>query len=316
MKKGCGQKLSQNSQKINIIWNKMAYLMHFLLLLGLLVGTRTFRLTPASRMSRVRSHATAKIDSNVIGSKDSSSSCILNAYNANIVNEDEEEEGDEEESADDSSESAAVIVEDGPSIFKEGIKFGANINGSDVRVGIIMARWNADIIQGLYKGVNESLSKAGVLPSNVFTTYVPGAYELPITAKFLAASKRVDVIICLGCLIKGDTMHFEYIAQATASGIMQVSLETYVPCIFGVLTVLNKEQAIVRSTGEKNEGLSWGTTAIEMGLARMSALGIGKAVLKDAEKQTPFVNFNATAPIQPKKEGDGSSKSKKKPFGF
>ena len=299
----------------SIFWATiMAHLMHWLLLVGLLVGARTFRLTPA-RASRMRSLATATMDPNGIRHKDSSSPGMLNACNSNIVNEEEEEE-EEEESVDDSSASAVEIVEDGPSIFKEGIKFGANINGSDVRVGIIMARWNADIIQGLYKGVNESLSKAGVLPSNVFTTYVPGAFELPITAKFLAASKRVDVIICLGCLIKGDTMHFEYIAQATASGIMQVSLETYVPCIFGVLTVLNKEQAIIRSTGEENEGLSWGTTAIEMGLARMSALGIGKAVLKDAEKQTPFVNFNATAPIQPKKEGDGSSKSKKKPFGF
>lgn len=62
----------------------------------------------------------------------------------------------------------------------------------------------------------------GVKPSNVFTTYVPGAYELPVTAKLLAASKRVDVIINLGCLIKGETMHFEYISGAVASGLMQV----------------------------------------------------------------------------------------------
>lgn len=67
-------------------------------------------------------------------------------------------------------------------------------------------------------------------------------------------SKRVDVIICLGCLIKGDTMHFEYIAGATANGIMQVSLESLVPCLFGVLTVLDKQQAIDRSFGPKNEG--------------------------------------------------------------
>ena len=99
--------------------------------------------------------------------------------------------------------------------------------------------------------------QCNVKPTNVFTTYVPGAFELPITAKFLASSKRVDVIICLGCLIKGDTMHFEYIADATANGIMQVSLDTFVPCLFGVLTVLNKEQAIKRSQGTGNEGLHW-----------------------------------------------------------
>ena len=104
------------------------------------------------------------------------------------------------------------------------------------------------------QGVNESLTSAGVKQSNIFTTYVPGAFELPVTAKFLAMSKRVDVIICLGCLIKGDTMHFEYIAGATANGIMQVSLESLVPCLFGVLTVLDKQQAIDRSFGPKNEG--------------------------------------------------------------
>jgi 6,7-dimethyl-8-ribityllumazine synthase len=160
--------------------------------------------------------------------------------------------------------------------------------------------------------VNESLTTAGVKPSNVFTTYVPGAFEIPLTAKFLAASKRFDVIICLGCVIKGETMHFEYICQAASSGIMQVQLETMVPMIFGVLTVLNKEQAIARSTGTKNEGLSWGNTAVEMALARMSALGIGRTPEKSASAS--FVAFNSTgnvsAPAEPEK------KSKSKQFGF
>ena len=220
---------------------------------------------------------------------------------------DDEEEEEEEEAPTDTE---PVIIEDEPmSIFKEGIKFPTNVNGSDVRVGIIMARWNADVIQGLYKGVNESLIACGVKPSNVFTTFVPGAFEMPITAKFLAASKRVDVVICLGCLIKGDTMHFEYIAQATANGIMQVGLETYVPCIFGVLTVLNKQQAIDRSTGSHNEGLSWGITAVEMALARMSALGMGKMKLKDdVTEASKFVTFNAT--VTPKE----SNEKKKRTF--
>jgi 6,7-dimethyl-8-ribityllumazine synthase len=220
---------------------------------------------------------------------------------------DDEEEDDEEEKP---AQSEPIVIEDEPmSIFKEGIKFPTNVNGSDVRVGIIMARWNGDVIQGLYKGVNESLTACGVQPNNVFTTYVPGAFEMPITAKFLAASKRVDVVICLGCLIKGDTMHFEYIAQATASGIMQVGLESLVPCIFGVLTVLNKQQAIDRSTGSHNEGLSWGKTAVEMGLARMSALGMGKMKLKDdVTEASKFVTFNST--ITPKDD----KKEKKRTF--
>lgn len=251
-----------------------------------------------------------------------STSAIANNHNTlagsikslNIRNgEDDDEEGDdeEEEEAAVQPEQQTIVSEETISLYKEGIKFPTLMNSSDVRVGIIMARWNADIINGLYKGVNESLTAAGVLPSNIFSTYVPGAFELPITAKFLAASKRVDVIICLGCLIKGDTMHFEYIAQATANGIMQVGLESYVPCIFGVLTVLNKQQAIDRSQGEHNEGVSWGKSAIEMGLARMSAMGMGKQQSTEAEKQTPFVNFNATMPVPAKKSGDDSKTSKK-----
>lgn len=87
-------------------------------------------------------------------------------------------------------------------------------------------------------------------------------------------------------------MHFEYIAQSTANGIMQVSLDSMVPCIFGVLTVLNKEQAIKRSTGSHNEGLSWGMSAVEMGLARMSALGLDAQQTKTASS-IAFVNFQA-----------------------
>ena len=194
----------------------------------------------------------------------------------------------------------------GISSEKEGVAFPTNINGTDVRVGIIMARWNSDIINGLYKGVNESLTACGVKSSNTFTTYVPGAFELPVTAKLLAASKRVDVIICLGCLIKGDTMHFEYIADATAHGIMKVSVDSFIPCIFGVLTVLDKDQAIKRSTGEGNEGVHWGKSAVEMGLARMTAMGMGGRVLKSDDQKTDFVNF------EEKKDGDGDEKEKEK----
>lgn len=237
---------------------------------------------------------------------------ILNENSLRATNlSDEEEEGnDDEEEASPVQESVVIAEDSSMSLLKEGIKFVEKLNGSDVRVGIIMARWNEDIIQGLYKGVNESLTECGVKPSNVFTTYVPGSFELPITARFLAASKRVDAIICLGCLIKGETMHFEYIAQATATGIMQVSLESYVPCIFGVLTVLNKDQAIARSTGEKNEGLSWGKSAVEMGLNRMSALGLDKKPTQQGSEKTPFVNFNTS--ITTNNNNNNSTKVPKK----
>ena len=90
-------------------------------------------------------------------------------------------------------------------------------------------------------------------------------------------------------------MHFEYIADATAQGIMRVSLDTSMPVIFGVLTVLNKEQAVVRSSGAGNEGLSWGTSAVEMGLNRMSALGQLKGQQQQGNKTPGLVQFNATA---------------------
>ena len=127
-----------------------------------------------------------------------------------------DDEGEEEEEEPEAPQQAPIILEEGSSHemspMKAGIQFPTSLNGSDVRVGILMARWNGDVVQGLYKGINESLALCGVKPANIFATYVPGAYELPITAKFLAASKRFDVLVCVGCLIKGDTMHFEYIA--------------------------------------------------------------------------------------------------------
>jgi hypothetical protein len=117
-------------------------------------------------------------------------------------------------------------------------------------------------------------------------------------------------------------MHFEYIAQATASGIMQVSLESYVPVIFGVLTVLNKEQAIKRSVGTGNEGLSWGKSAVEMGLARMSALGLDKQSTKDEAKSKSGDPFARKPQQQQQEDSDDDSKKnttstpKKSNWGF
>ena len=125
--------------------------------------------------------------------------------------------------------------------------------------------------------MTESLLSCNVKEANIHRIITPGAFELPVAAKFLAATKKYDAIICLGCLIKGETMHFEYISQATSSGVMQVGLNHSIPCLFGVLTVLSKEQAIKRSTGDTNEGLSWGRSAVEMGLLRQQYLTTGNA---------------------------------------
>jgi len=175
------------------------------------------------------------------------------------------------------------------------ISFG-DLDGSEVRVGIIKARWNKEVIDSLTSGIRESLKECNVKDEYVFETEVPGSFELPLAARYLALSKTVDAIICVGTLIKGDTYHFEYISQAVSKGIMDVGLSTGVPTVFGVLTCETQEQAVDRSTGANNHGNSWGKTAVEMGLLRMTALGqlggtpakkIAFNVQKDADEATP-----------------------------
>ena len=100
---------------------------------------------------------------------------------------------------------------------------------------------------------------------DVTLVHVPGAFEIPVTALHLAETGRFDAVICLGCLIKGDTMHFEYIADAASHGIMNVSITTGVPVAFGVLTTLTEAQAAVRSEpGDGNKGREAALAAIEM----------------------------------------------------
>jgi 6,7-dimethyl-8-ribityllumazine synthase len=133
------------------------------------------------------------------------------------------------------------------------------------RFAIVAARFNADFTEGLLRGALAALMDAGVAESEVVVLRVPGAFELPVTARHLAASGRFDAVIALGCLIKGDTMHFEYIAAAVSQGLMQVSTETGIPVAFGVLTTLTEEQAAARSAdGPDNKGREVGAAAVEM----------------------------------------------------
>ena len=122
-----------------------------------------------------------------------------------------------------------------------------------------------------------ALTECKVEEDNIFETEVPGSFELPLAARFLAMSGTVDAIICTGVLIKGDTMHFEYIADTVAKGIMNVGIQTSTPIIFGVLTCLDEEQVKKRSSGNSNHGVDWGKTAVEMALLKMDATGRGPA---------------------------------------
>lgn len=179
-----------------------------------------------------------------------------------------------------------------------GITF-EDLDGTDVRVGIIKTRWNKQHVDNVVEGAREALKSCNVTDENIFETTVPGAFELPLAARFLALSGTVDAIICCGVLIKGDTMHFEYICDAVSSGIMSVGLQTSTPIIFGVLTCLNEEQVIARSTGENNHGTGWGMSAIEMSLLKREALGLNK--------KTNAMGFGVAQPVETagKKENIG-----------
>lgn len=145
-----------------------------------------------------------------------------------------------------------------------------------MRIGIIRSRWNDEYVSSLVDGCMKGLKDCKVDKDNIFQTTVPGSFELPMAARFLALSGTVDAIICVGVLIKGETMHFEYISDAVAKGIMNIGLQTSTPVILGVLTCMNEEQVKARSTGDNNHGYDWGKTAVEMALLRTEAMG-GKA---------------------------------------
>jgi 6,7-dimethyl-8-ribityllumazine synthase len=133
------------------------------------------------------------------------------------------------------------------------------------RFAIVVSRFNEEITSGLLDGARAALAEGGVREDDIRIVRVPGAFEIPVAALRLAESGAYDAVICLGCLIKGDTMHFEYIASAASNGIMNVSTVTGVPVAFGVLTTLTDEQAAARSApGPENKGREAALAALEM----------------------------------------------------
>jgi 6,7-dimethyl-8-ribityllumazine synthase len=133
------------------------------------------------------------------------------------------------------------------------------------RYAVVVARFNAEVTEGLLQGALDALADAGVTDEQVTVVRVPGAFELPLAALQLAESRRFDAVIALGCLVKGDTMHFEYIASAVSQGIMQVATASRVPVAFGVLTTLTDEQAMARAVqGPGNKGREAAEAAVEM----------------------------------------------------
>lgn len=138
-------------------------------------------------------------------------------------------------------------------------------DGRGLRVGLVVSRFNETVTSRLRQGAEEALAAAGVLREGVELVEVPGAFELPVAARALAATGRVDAVVCLGCVIRGETPHFEYIASAVAHGLSEVAVATGVPVAFGVLTTYTLEQAEARSRpGPANKGFEAACAAVEM----------------------------------------------------
>lgn len=137
--------------------------------------------------------------------------------------------------------------------------------GSGLRVGVIVARFNELITRQLLDGCLAALRRHGVAPDDVEVAWVPGSFELGTAGLALARTGRVDAVICLGCIIRGATSHYDHVAAAATSGVQQVSIQTGLPCIFGVVTAENHEQAFDRA-GIKagNRGADAAVAAIEM----------------------------------------------------
>ena len=142
-----------------------------------------------------------------------------------------------------------------------------DMNGNGLKIAIVSARFNEIVTRQLMLGAVETLDRYGVDDNDISIAWVPGSFELPVVAKAFAESGKYDAIICLGAVIRGETDHYNMVANQSASGIASVGRETGVPTIFGVLTTENMDQAINRSGGKSgNLGSNSAVAAVETAL--------------------------------------------------
>ncbi|WKK76502.2 6,7-dimethyl-8-ribityllumazine synthase [Marivirga salinae] len=148
---------------------------------------------------------------------------------------------------------------------------GKNMKGlQDNKFAILVSEWNEEVTESLYNGAYETLIENGIPKENIQKHYVPGSFELSLGAQWMAERKEIDAVICLGCVIQGETKHFDFICDAVAHGITNVSLKYNKPVIFGVLTPNTQQQALDRAGGKHgNKGDEAAFTALKMlGLAK------------------------------------------------
>lgn len=140
------------------------------------------------------------------------------------------------------------------------------LNGTGQRFAIAASRYNSEVTGKLVTGALDALTEHGVSLEDVLVVWVPGAFELPLAAQRLAQAGGVNAVVCVGCIIKGETNHDEVIAYAIAAGITQVALGTGIPVLLGVVSANNQEQALARAGGFANRGHEAALAALEMAI--------------------------------------------------
>jgi len=138
-------------------------------------------------------------------------------------------------------------------------------DGTDMRIGIVVSEWNEDVTSNLLEGTLNTLIKHGVKEENIITDFVPGSFELIFGAKHLVENKKIDAVIALGCVVRGDTPHFEYVCSGVTQGIADMNIRYDIPFIFGLLTTDTMQQATDRAGGRHgNKGDECAITALKM----------------------------------------------------
>ena len=143
--------------------------------------------------------------------------------------------------------------------------YEGKLTGKGLKIAIVVARFNEFITSKLLGGALDVLKRHEVLEDDISVAWVPGSFEIPLVAKKMAESKNFDAVICLGAVIRGATTHYDYVCNEVSKGVAQVSLQTGVPTIFGVVTTENIQQAVERAgTKAGNKGSDAAVSAIEM----------------------------------------------------
>lgn len=145
------------------------------------------------------------------------------------------------------------------------VQVDQSIDNGKFKFAIVVADWNEQVTEALYSGAYQTLANAGVPRENIERVNVPGTFELSLGGQWMAERKDIDAVICLGCVIQGETRHFDFICDAVANGVTNVSLKYNKPVIFGVLTTDSMKQALDRAGGKHgNKGDEAAATAIQM----------------------------------------------------